>query len=155
MTGMDTCLRKPLVVTCGLDKTIRVWNYLEKSTEICKSFPEEAMSVSFHPSGLHILVGFADKLRLMNLLMDDIRTFREFMVKSCRECQFSNGGDRFAAVNGAYIHIYDMYTCEMLASLRGEKSIYPSLYQRIQINLFAMYPFIYLFNQRSLTNYPE
>ena len=83
--------------------------------------------------------------------MDDIRGFKEFTIKSCREwvllllfkersprqsspselllpppprprpdrCQFSNGGDRFAAVNGAYIQVYDMYSCEQIASLRG------------------------------------
>lgn len=27
VTGLDTCIRKPLVVTCGLDKSVRVWNY--------------------------------------------------------------------------------------------------------------------------------
>jgi len=46
-----------------------------------KIFPEDALSVSFHPSGLHILVGFSDKLRLMNLLMDDIRVVAEFPIK--------------------------------------------------------------------------
>ena len=25
ITGLDTCVRKPLVVTCGLDRTVRVW----------------------------------------------------------------------------------------------------------------------------------
>ena len=27
LTGMDVCLRKPLVATCSLDRTVRVWNY--------------------------------------------------------------------------------------------------------------------------------
>eukprot|EP00898_Chlorokybus_atmophyticus_P003830 jgi/Chlat1/4448/Chrsp29S00328 len=73
VTGLDLCIRKPLAVTCSTDKSVRVWNYLERTCEMVKFFPEEAHSVAFHPSGLHILVGFADKLRLMNLLMDDIR----------------------------------------------------------------------------------
>jgi WD40 repeat protein len=55
--GLDTCIRKPLVVTCGLDKSVRVWNYVDKSTDIMKIFPDEAYSVAFHPSGLHLLVG--------------------------------------------------------------------------------------------------
>jgi len=29
--------------------------------------------VSMHPSGLTVLLGFADKLRLMTVLMDDFR----------------------------------------------------------------------------------
>jgi WD40 repeat protein len=82
---MDTCIRKPLIATCSSDKSVRVWNYLENSSELIKYFPEEAFSVAIHPSGLYILVGFSDKLRLMNLLIDDIRSFREFTIRGCRE----------------------------------------------------------------------
>lgn len=53
--------------------------------ELYKEFAEEAYSVALHPSGLYILVGFSDKLRLMNLLIDDIRTFKEFTVRGCKE----------------------------------------------------------------------
>ena len=48
-------------------------------------FQEEAYSVALHPSGLYVLVGFSDKLRLMNLLIDDIRPFKEFTIRGCRE----------------------------------------------------------------------
>lgn len=40
--GVDTCIRKPLIATCSIDKTIRLWNYLDKSVELVKVFPEEA-----------------------------------------------------------------------------------------------------------------
>lgn len=53
--------------------------------ELYKEFQEEAYSVALHPSGLFMLVGFSDKLRLMNLLINDIRTFKEFTVRGCRE----------------------------------------------------------------------
>lgn len=53
--------------------------------ELYKEFQEEAFSVALHPTGLFMLVGFSDKLRLMNLLIDDIRTFKEFTVRGCRE----------------------------------------------------------------------
>ena len=119
VTGVDLCVRKPLAVTCSSDRSVRVWNYLDKADEIVKFFPEEASSVAFHPSGLHVLVGFADKLRLCNLLMDDIRPYREFSIKGCRECSFSNGGKYFAAVNGSVIQVYNMYTCENVGNCRG------------------------------------
>lgn len=119
VTGVDTCVRKPLVATCSTDKSVRIWNYNEKSSELVKFFPEEAYSIAFHPSGLHVLVGFADKLRLMNLLMDDIRPYKEFSIKQCKECVFSNGGNYFAAVHGNVIQIYNMYTCENVGNLRG------------------------------------
>ena len=119
VTGLDTCVRKPLIATCGIDKSVRVWNYMDKSTDLFKVFTEEVFAISFHPSGLHVLAGFSDKLRLMNLLMDDIRPYKELAIKACRECRFSNGGQCFAAVNGNTIQIYSTYTCENIGNLRG------------------------------------
>ena len=55
------------------------------SLDLYKEFQEEAYSVALHPSGLFVLVGFSEKLRLMNLLIDDIRPFKEFMIRGCRE----------------------------------------------------------------------
>ncbi|CAK4985833.1 unnamed protein product [Aphanomyces euteiches] len=128
VTGMDVCVRKPTIVTCGLDKTVRVWNYIDRTCEVHKQFTEEAHSVSMHPSGLQILVGFADKLRLMNVLMDDIRPYKEFTIKACRECQFSTGGHLFAAVNGNTIQVFSMNTCDLVANLRGHNGKVRSIY---------------------------
>ncbi|KAL2630593.1 hypothetical protein R1flu_015279 [Riccia fluitans] len=55
ITGLDVCHRKPLAVTSSTDKCIRVWNYMEKCCELAKYFPQEALSISLHPSGFHIL----------------------------------------------------------------------------------------------------
>jgi len=120
--GLDVCVRKPLVVTCGFDKSVRIWNYIDKTQELCKFFSEEAFSVAFHPSGFHLIVGFSDKLRLMNLLMEDLRTYKEIPIKACRECRFSNGGQFFAAVNSNTIQVYKTYTCEVVCNLRGHQS---------------------------------
>merc|ERR1719183_1866 len=122
ITGMDVCARKPLVVTCGADKSVRVWNYMEKTCELCKFFNEEAYSVAFHPSGFHLIIGFSDKLRLMNLLMEDVRQYKDIPIKQCRECRFSNGGQYFAAVNNTTIQVYKTYTCELVANLRGHNN---------------------------------
>ncbi|KAI5064817.1 hypothetical protein GOP47_0019512 [Adiantum capillus-veneris] len=119
ITGIDICTRKPIVVTCGADKSVRVWNYHERTCEIVKSFHEDAFSVALHPSGLHVLVGFSDKLRFMNLLIDDIRLAKEIGIKSCQECTFSNGGQFFAAVHNNVVQIFSTYTCENIGNLRG------------------------------------
>jgi len=119
ITGLDSCTRKPLVATCGMDRVVRIWNYLDKTMVLSKEFQEEPHSLAFHPSGLHILVGFSDKLRLMNLLMDDIRTFKEFPIKSCKECAFSTGGQYFAVANGNSIQVFHSYTFECVYNLRG------------------------------------
>lgn len=61
-------------------------NYLlTSSLDLVKEFQEEAYSIAVHPSGLFLIVGFSEKLRLMNILIDDIRTFKEIMIRGCRE----------------------------------------------------------------------
>ncbi|XP_075995968.1 cilia- and flagella-associated protein 57 [Genypterus blacodes] len=119
VTGLSVCIRKPLIATSSLDRSVHIWNYHTKMLELYKEFLEEAFSIALHPSGLVVLVGFSDKLRLMNLLIDDIHTFKEFTVRGCRECAFSHGGHMFAAVNGNVIHIYSVTTFENLLNLKG------------------------------------
>jgi len=128
ITGLDTCIRKPLVATCSKDKTIRIWNYVDHSVDIIKQFPTEGNSIAMHPSGLHVLVGFSDKLRFMNLYGDDIREFKNFPIRSCPECKFSNGGQYFAAVHGNIIHVYSTYTCDTIGHLRGHNAKVRCLY---------------------------
>ena len=119
ITGLSLCVRKPLAATCGADRSIRLWNLLTLQCELVVYFPEVPLSVSFHPSGLHLLVGFSDKLRLCNVLSHEIRAFKELPIKSCAECAFSHGGAAFACVNGTLIQVYDTYTGEQLAVFRG------------------------------------
>ncbi|XP_069498550.1 cilia- and flagella-associated protein 57 [Ambystoma mexicanum] len=119
VTGLGICIRKPLVATCSLDRSVRIWNFETNNLELYKEYQEEAYSIALHPTGLCILVGFSDKLRLMNLLIDDIRVIKEFTVRGCRECSFSNGGHLFAAVNGNVIHLYSNSTFENVTSLKG------------------------------------
>uniref|UniRef100_A0A3Q3J5F7 Cilia and flagella associated protein 57 n=1 Tax=Monopterus albus TaxID=43700 RepID=A0A3Q3J5F7_MONAL len=119
ITGLSICIRKPLIATSSLDHSVHIWNYETKVLELYKEFQEEAYSLALHPTGLFILVGFADKLRLMSLLIDDIRTFKEFTVRGCRECAFSHGGHMFAAVNGNVIHIYSFTSFENVLNLKA------------------------------------
>eukprot|EP00878_Enallax_costatus_P025349 GHUV01027119.1.p1 GENE.GHUV01027119.1~~GHUV01027119.1.p1 ORF type:complete len:499 (+),score=150.84 GHUV01027119.1:978-2474(+) len=119
VTGLDMCVRRPLVATCSTDHTVRLWNYADRSCDLNKLFAEEAYSVAIHPTGLMVIVGFADKLRLMTVLMDDLKTVKEIAIKGCRDVCFSNGGQYFAAVNGITLSLYNTYTCECIGNLRG------------------------------------
>ncbi|EDV23338.1 uncharacterized protein TRIADDRAFT_27693 [Trichoplax adhaerens] len=119
ISGLDICVRKPLVATCSMDRSVRIWNYETGSLELYKEFQEEAFSIALHPSGLYVLVGFSDKLRLMNLLIDDISSFKEFTIRGCRECSFSNGGHLFAAVHGNIVQLYSTSTFENVMNLKG------------------------------------
>jgi WD40 repeat protein len=112
VTGLDVCIRKPLIVTCGLDKYVRIWNYVDKKMEVEASFNEEPYSVAFHPSGFHVIVGFADKLRLMNVFRDVLKPFKDLQIKACKEVRFSHGGHMFAVANGSNIQIFHFYTLD-------------------------------------------
>ncbi|NXW67652.1 CFA57 protein, partial [Hirundo rustica] len=119
ITGLDMCIWKPILATCSLDRSVRIWNYKRNTLELCKEYQEEAYTVSLHPTGLFCLVGFSDKLRFISVLYEDMHVFKEFPVKKCRECSFSNGGHLFAAVNGNVIQIYSSITFENVTNLKG------------------------------------
>ena len=132
ITGMDVCLRKPLVVTTSKDKTVRIWNYLERTLLLSEPFADEAFSCALHPTGQYVLVGFADKLRMLNVLMEHIRQGTkdsfEAPFKGCRECSFSTGGQYFAAAHKSNIHIYNTYTRQELHNVfRGHVGTVRSL----------------------------
>ncbi|KAL4160416.1 hypothetical protein PRNP1_000984 [Phytophthora ramorum] len=59
---------------------------------------------------------------MLNVLMDDIRSCREFAIKGCREVRFSHGGQFFAAANNNVVHVYATYTGELVAVLRGHSN---------------------------------
>ena len=64
-------------------------------------------------------MGFEDKLRLLSIVMDELRPVKELPIKGCRDCRFSTGGQYFAAANGTTIAIYNTYTLENVGNLRG------------------------------------
>ncbi|NXT45627.1 CFA57 protein, partial [Pluvianellus socialis] len=119
ITGLDICIWKPILATCSLDKSVRIWNYKTNTLELYKEYREEAYTVSLHPTGLFCLVGFSDKLRFISLLYEDMHVFKEFAVRKCRECSFSNRGHLFAAVNGNVIQIFSSITFENINNLKG------------------------------------
>ena len=71
--GLDVCICKPTLATCGADRTLRIWNYTTKMCEQVRYFAEEPLSVALHPNGHHVLVGFMDKLCFFNILLNDVR----------------------------------------------------------------------------------
>jgi len=81
ITGLDVCIKKKLIVTCSEDKSVRIWDYENKQLEIFQSFPDQAHSVAFHPSGFHIIVGFSDKVRMLNVFQDELKDYKELHIK--------------------------------------------------------------------------
>ena len=127
ITGIDVCVRKPLVATCGADRSVRIWNYLDKSCEVARTFQDDMTAIAIHPSGLHLMIGFSDKLRYFNVLMDDLRQFHEFPIKACKCVRFAHGGHMFAAVNISNIVIFSNYTLEKLGVLSSHTAMVKSI----------------------------
>ena len=121
IVAMDVCIWKPLLATCGRDNTVRLWNFDERCVELTKCFDDEPLSLSLHPSGLFVVVGFTDKVRLMSLLINDMRVVLEVPVKGCREVVFSHGGHFFAVTNQSAVQVYGTYTCALHMQLRGHQ----------------------------------
>jgi WD40 repeat protein len=128
IVGMDVCYRKPLIVTCSRDNSVKIWNYQTNELELNKVFPEDTNCVSMHPSGLQIAVGFSDKLRVYHVLVDDLKLCQEVPIKNCRECRFSNGGHFLGVANGNTVSVFSFHTGEKVADLRGHNSKIRSLF---------------------------
>ncbi|KAJ4459588.1 putative flagellar associated protein [Paratrimastix pyriformis] len=120
ITGLSSCVRKPLLASCSADGWVRVWNYMDRLCELAKAMESPAECVSLHPSGFHLLVGCTDRLRLYNIHHDGLVLVRDFpQVKQCKEVLFSNGGHLFAVAHAKVITIFATYTCEALFQLKA------------------------------------
>lgn len=120
ITGLDICIRKQLIVTSSNDKSIKIWNYANKTMEISYYTQDDPLAVAFHPSGFHLIVALKDKLNLMNVLSKSLHPFKQLQsIKMCKEIQFANGGHLFAAANGPIVQIYNFYTGELLIQCKG------------------------------------
>jgi WD40 repeat protein len=119
VTAVAIAFRKQMLVSCGEDHAVRVWNYERMQCEISKFFTGQPLAVSFHPNGGSIVAGFAEKLRFMAITINDIITYREFSIRGCRECKFSHGGQYFAVVNSNNVQIYSSYTFKNIVNLRS------------------------------------
>lgn len=54
VTGLDISVRRPLLATCSNDRSVRLWNYAERSCDLVKIFADDLYSVAIHPSGLQV-----------------------------------------------------------------------------------------------------
>jgi glyoxylase-like metal-dependent hydrolase (beta-lactamase superfamily II) len=80
-----------------VDNSVRVWNFVDRTLEICRVYPEGPVMVALHPSGLQLLVGFADRLRLLNVLPDDLREVKvaQTIIQQSREVWLAADHSKF------------------------------------------------------------
>ncbi|GMH32503.1 hypothetical protein BSKO_00337 [Bryopsis sp. KO-2023] len=123
ITGMDICNKMPLLVTCSANRLFTMWNYMTRECVLRKHLLDDPLSVSLHPSGVQVLIGMHNKLRLFLVLHNDLQALAELPVKKCTMARFSDGGHIFAAVGRANaIVIFDSYTHQQLAMMKGHVS---------------------------------
>ena len=76
--GLDVCIKKQILATCATDRTIRIWSYTNNhyNLELCQQFNEETLSLALHPSGFHLVVGFGECVKMMNILNNALVPFK-------------------------------------------------------------------------------
>jgi WD40 repeat protein len=97
IVAIATCPRKPLLVTCGQDRTLLVWNLAKRCVIASEKLTEPVNSCSFHPSGDLLAVGTSEKLLLYSLTFDQLILRTKWESLSCTCVCFSNGGHLLAA----------------------------------------------------------
>jgi cilia- and flagella-associated protein 57 len=114
INGLDICLKKTLIASCSSDNSVRIWNYQTRTLEICETYIDEPISVAFHPSGLHLVIGFLDRVRIMNVYARNLKQIPDINInfKGCKEIKFSNGGHLFACTNGYTVNVVRFYQGE-------------------------------------------
>ncbi|GAB6020475.1 Cilia- and flagella-associated protein 57, variant 2 [Chamberlinius hualienensis] len=119
VVDIDICLQKPIAVSCSIDGAVAVWNYVTNQQQLYQYLNEEVHSIALHPTGHYIAVGCKTSLRLMGLMIDELRTVHEFSVKECPSLSFSHSGHLIAAIQGSIVVIFSTITFDTVASFKG------------------------------------
>ena len=110
ITSIDVAKWKQLVVTCSKDKTVRVWNYVHYHLEASATYEEEPLKVAFHPTGLSIAILFKAGVKLVDILENTLKEYREFRIYQPTDIKFSNFGTMILVCFKSFFRIYNFYT---------------------------------------------
>ena len=120
--SVDDAMWKPIIATIAKDKTVRIWNLNDNKVENMEKFEEEPIAVALHPSGLYLVVAFIDKLKVMSVILEELYLLRDIPIRQCTTISMSTGGSFVAANSGSTIEIIDVFTGDIVSSLRGHSS---------------------------------
>ncbi|ETN23157.1 hypothetical protein PPTG_02819 [Phytophthora nicotianae INRA-310] len=116
---VDVCVQRPIVVTCGTDKTVRVWNFELNHYDLLSHCPEEPTTIAVHPSGFQLVVAFKERVRIFQLLQENLRQVKELATKACRFVRYAHGGHLFACASGLTVTTFRTYTFEAVHTFSG------------------------------------
>eukprot|EP00210_Caulerpa_lentillifera_P001722 g1654.t2 len=108
---LDICLNSFTIAVVTAESRLILWNYYTRRCLVNRQLEHEALCISLHVSGLLLLIGMRDKLRLYKILLDDILLVNKLPVKKTAVVKFSNGGHLFATVyRKNIIQVYEVYS---------------------------------------------
>lgn len=128
---------------------IRLWNYKHPSCQLIKVFDSKSDGMeqgglelinclALHPLGYYMAVGCCDKLRIYHILENELRNFREIVIRGVCALKFSNGGQFLAAAyprqknstqksSVHLINIYNSYSLEQVGRLNDHSNLITDL----------------------------
>jgi WD40 repeat protein len=94
VTGIQTCLKRQMIVTSGLDRSLRVWSYNTSNSnviklEIIERTHDEVLSIALHASGNYFIAAFNAHINCYNIFPKEIQIFNKLEIKTCKEMKFS------------------------------------------------------------------
>ncbi|KAF1330075.1 Wd repeat-containing protein 65, partial [Globisporangium splendens] len=116
---VDICIQRPILVSCGTDKSVRVWNYELRHYEVLHACSEEPLALGLHPCGFQLIVAFKERVRVYTVLVESLRQNRELAIKSCRAVRYARGGHLVACAAGLMVLVLQSYTLESLFTFAG------------------------------------
>jgi cilia- and flagella-associated protein 57 len=119
---IDAAMWKPLVVTCGQDRTVRLWNTSDRRLELVKELDDDPTCLSVHPSGMYITVGFASKISIFSVFIEGLEVTGTIICRNCTTVKYSTGGQLLASVNGSNIQVYHSSSGTLVCTLRGHSN---------------------------------
>ena len=121
--GLSVSTGKELVVSYGLDKTVRVWTYSRHCKGIAEQqFNEKPSAVAIHPTGYQIAVGFENSIKIFYLLYNSL-SYAFGICKRCESIAYSPCGKYLAFGQNNSISIFDPYTLAPLFTLQGHTGV--------------------------------
>lgn len=100
------------------DYTIRIWNYETAKVELVRKYQSEVSALALHPTGMFVAVGFSDKMHLMEILLDTLKTIKSYDFLKCDEIVFSHQGHSLACAHDKLITVISMFSFRILGTLK-------------------------------------
>ncbi|CAF0950735.1 unnamed protein product [Adineta steineri] len=135
--GLDIGVHKPLFVSSGEDHTVRLWNYETNALEQMRLYTEPVYAISIHPNALQIVVAFASRVSLMNILVDGFSTVKEFAIRAAHQIKFSHGGQLFAVIDSDIIQVISPLYLKVFHRLNHGQTIKTIVWKQNDLGLYS------------------